>query len=471
MFVHTVIGLEVHAQLNTQTKLFCRCSANYFQEDPNTKTCPVCLGMPGALPVLNQQAVERTLLVGLALSCTIPSRSKFDRKNYFYPDLPKGYQISQFDEPLCIGGHLDFELDGHTHHVKINRVHLEEDAGKLVHANDGTSHVDLNRAGVPLMEIVTEPDLNTPEQAAAFMKSLRQLLRFLNVCDGDLEKGSLRCDANISLSADPQQWGTKTEVKNLNSFKAVEDALRFERARHTALLQAGKPVAQETRGWDADRGEATAQRSKEESDDYRYFPEPDLLPLLISEAWLVELRKKMPETPAQYRKRFAEQYRLPVYDIGVLTEERELAGYYEAVVKEFDNPKEVSNWVMGEILRLLKEHDEIKVSAQDLSDLLKLVAADRINRNTGKEVIEAAFKTGKTPLAIIEEQRLIQISDPNELEQLAAEIMVANADQVQRYRAGKDGLIGWFVGQVMVKTGGKANPKAVKEILQEKLNE
>lgn len=468
--MHTVIGLEVHAQLDTQTKLFCRCSAHYFQKAPNTQTCPVCLGMPGALPVLNQQAVEHTLLVGLALSCTIPPRSKFDRKNYFYPDLPKGYQISQFDEPLCVGGHLDFELDGHTHHVRINRVHLEEDAGKLVHADDGTSHVDLNRAGVPLMEVVTEPDLNTPEQAAAFMKSLRQLLRFLNVCDGDLEKGSLRCDANISLSTDPHQWGTKTEVKNLNSFKAVADALRFERARHTALLRAKKSVVQETRGWDADRGEAIAQRSKEESDDYRYFPEPDLLPLLVDETWLFELRKKMPETPAQCRKRFAEQYQLPAYDVGVLTEEREIADYYEAVVKEFERPKEVSNWVMGEILRLLKEHGEIKVSSQDLSGLLKIIAEGRINRNTGKEVIEAAFKTGKTPMMIVEEQGLIQISDPDELEQLADEILAANTDQAERYRAGKDGLIGWFVGQVMAKTGGKANPKAVKEILQRKLD-
>lgn len=469
--MYTVIGLEVHAQLKTNTKLFCGCSADYFQKEPNSQVCPVCLGMPGALPVLNQKAVEYTMRVGFALNCTIPDRCKFDRKNYFYPDLPKGYQISQFDEPLCTSGYLDYELDGKTHRVRINRVHLEEDAGKLIHAPNGTSQVDLNRACVPLMEIVTEPDIKSPEQAAAFMKALRQLLRYLEICDGDLEKGSMRCDANISMHPEPDQLGTKTEVKNINSFRAVEDALRFEQARHRKILESGQKIIQETLGWDADKGIAIPQRAKEESDDYRYFPDPDLLPVHVNDEWRDEVRSQMPATPAQWRERFSKDYGLPDYDIGVLTEEKETAVYFDQVTEKFNKPKEVSNWMMGEIMRLLKDHEEIKISASDFADLLQVIDEGQINRNTGKEVIESAFETGKSPLTIIEEQGLKQISNTDELAQVIDDLLADNADQVERYRSGKTGLMGWFVGQVMAKTQGKANPKAVNELLENRLNQ
>ncbi len=467
--MHTIIGLEVHAQLKTQSKLFCGCSADYFGKAPNTQTCPVCLGMPGALPVLNQQAISYTMRVGLALGCEIPDHCKFDRKNYFYPDLPKGYQISQYDEPVCLGGQLDFELDGQQHQIGINRVHLEEDAGKLIHTANGPSQVDLNRACVPLLEIVTEPDIRSPQAAAAFMRAMRQLLRYLEVCDGDREKGSLRCDANISLSEDGKTLGTKTEIKNMNTFKGVEDALSFEHKRQFQLLQSGQPVIQQTLDWHADQGIAVPRRSKEDSEDYRYFPDPDLMPLYIDVAWKASVKDAMPQTPAAYQQRFSQTYDLPAYDVGVLTEEREVADYFEAVVERFNRPKVVSNWVMGEILRLLKEHDAIKVSPQDLADLLQLVETGQINRNTGKDVIELAFASGQSPLEIVESQGLRQISDSDELERLADELLAKHPDQVERYRSGKKGLIGWFVGQIMAQTQGKANPGAVKDILQRKL--
>ncbi len=468
--MHTAIGLEVHAQLNTRTKLFCGCSTNYFQQPPNTHTCPVCLGMPGALPVLNRRAIELTLRVGLALSCTVPPRCKFDRKNYFYPDLPKGYQISQYDEPLCADGLLEFEHEGRTRRVRVRRVHLEEDAGKLLHGAHGTL-VDLNRTGVPLIEIVTEPDLSDPGEAAAFMRALRQLLRYLDVCDGDMEKGSLRCDANVSLSRDPEKLGTKTEVKNMNSFKAVEDALGFELARHRRLLEAGKRIVQETLGWDADRGEAIAMRDKEEAEDYRYFPEPDLPPVAVEAGWLEDIRNTMPETPAQRRKRFATAYGLPAYDVGVLTEERELADYFEAVLQDFDEPKEVSNWIMGEVLRLLKEHETLKLSAADLAQLLAMVKAGEVNRNTAKEVVGLAFETGRSPAQIVEERGLKRISDSGELEGIVAKVVAAHPDEVEDFRNGNEKVLGWFVGQVMAKTQGKADPKAARDLLHQHLTQ
>jgi len=466
--MHTAIGLEVHAQLNTRTKLFCGCSAAYFQQPPNTHTCPVCLGMPGALPVLNRRAVELTLRVGLALGCAVPPRCKFDRKNYFYPDLPKGYQISQYDEPLCADGALEFEHEGKPRRVRVRRVHLEEDAGKLLHGSSGTL-VDLNRTGVPLIEIVTEPDLREPAEAAAFMRALRQLLRYLDVCDGDMEKGSLRCDANVSLSPNPDRLGTKTEVKNMNSFKAVEDALGYELARHRRLLGGGERVVQETLGWDADRGEATVMRGKEEAEDYRYFPEPDLPPVAVEAGWLELIQTAMPETPAQRRQRFSKTYGLPAYDVGVLTEEREVADYFEAVLADFNEPKEVSNWVMGEVLRLLKEHETLKLSAADLAQLLTMVKAGEVNRNTAKEVVELAFETGQSPAHIVEERGLRQISDSGELASIVAEVVAAHPEEAADFRNGNEKVLGWFVGQVMARTQGKADPKAAREMLQRQL--
>ncbi len=466
--MHTVIGLEVHAQLATRSKLFCGCSADYFQRPPNAHACPVCLGMPGALPVLNRRAVELTLRVGFALGCAVPEHSSFDRKNYFYPDLPKGYQISQYDAPLCQGGSLAFELDGQARTVRVNRVHLEEDAGKSVHEG-AQSQVDLNRACVPLIEIVTEPDLRSPEEAAAFMKAMRQLLRYLDACDGDMEKGSLRCDANISLSADGVTLGTKTEIKNMNSFKGVEDALRFEAKRQRALLEAGQAVVQQTLDWDAEAGLAVPRRGKEAAEDYRYFPDPDLVPVQVDEAWRQRVRAETPGTPAQYRQRFSQAHGLPDYDVGVLTEEREVADYVEAVLARHPEPKDVSNWVMGEVLRLRKAHGALKVSPEDLAELLKLVAAGQINRNTGKDVIQQAFETGRRPQQIVQAQGLAQISDAGELEALVDALLAEHPDEVADYRGGNDKVIGWFVGQLMGKTQGKANPKAAREILTRKL--
>lgn len=467
--LQTVIGLEVHAQLKTSTKLFCGCSADYFGKAPNTQTCPVCLGLPGALPVLNRQALEYTLRVGLALQCAIPPESRFDRKNYFYPDLPKGYQISQYAAPVCVAGHLDFEFEGNAHRVGIHRVHLEEDAGKLVHAAGGQTQVDLNRAGIPLLEIVTEPDLRSPAQASAFIKALRQLLRYLHVCDGDLEKGSLRCDANISLTRDVRALGTKSEVKNMNSFKAIEDALNYEQARQAALLSAGKKVEQETRGWDAQSNTTVPQRAKEESDDYRYFPEPDLLPVRVHAQWLAAVQQTMPATPAQQRERFATVFGLPAYDIGVLTEEPEVARYFEAVTQRFPKPKEVSNWIMGQMLQLLREHQSRRVRPEDFAEVLALLERGDINRNTAKAVIESAFSSGRSPKDIIREQGLSQISDSDLLRQLVNQVVAENGVEVERYRSGKAGLMGWFVGQVMAKSGGKANPQLVRKFLEEAL--
>lgn len=469
--MHTVIGLEVHAQLKTRTKLFCGCSSDYFGKAPNTQTCPVCLGMPGSLPVLNRQALEYAMRVGLALDCTISPLSTFDRKNYFYPDLPKGYQISQFAAPACVKGHLDFEFEGQACHAGIHRVHLEEDAGKLVHADGGKTQVDLNRAGMPLLEIVTEPDLRSPAQAVAFMKSLRQLLRYLEVCDGDLEKGSLRCDANISLTADLRHLGTKTEIKNMNSFKAIEDALDHEMARQSALIRSGQAIVQETRGWDANSNTTVPQRAKEESDDYRYFPEPDLLPVRVDSQWLSAVREAMPQTPAQQRERFAQRYGLPSYDIGVLTEEPEVARYVEAVIQHFPKPKEVSNWMMGEMLRLLKEHGSLRVDPEELAGVLGLVERGEINRNTAKEVVEMAFSSGRSPLSIVGEQELRQISNTDQLEQWIRQALAENPGEVERYKSGKAGLIGWFVGQVMNKSGGKANPQMARELTEKALEQ
>ncbi|MFP4631476.1 MAG: Asp-tRNA(Asn)/Glu-tRNA(Gln) amidotransferase subunit GatB [Candidatus Acetothermia bacterium] len=464
--METVIGLEIHAQLLTETKLFCGCSGDYFGKEPNTNTCPVCLGMPGTLPVLNEQAVEYGLRAALALNCEIPERSKFDRKNYFYPDLPKGYQISQFDEPLAVDGHLI--IGGEK--IRIRRVHMEEDAGKLVHQSGGESSVDLNRVGVPLIEIVTEPDIKSPEEARKFMERLRQILRYVEVCSGDMEKGSLRCDANISLGEDGKM-GTKTEVKNMNSFSAVEKALKYEKKRQQKLLEKGEAVEQVTLGWNADAEEARPMRSKEEAHDYRYFPEPDLVPLLISDEWKEDVKDELPELPGQKVKRWKEEFGLPDYDIGELTEDKYIANYFEEAVESYDSPKEISNWMMSEVFRILKmpEAELGDVAPEDFAYLVELVGEGEINDNTAKGVLERAFTEGRTPKDIVESEGLKRISDEGELGKMIDEVIEENPDAVEDFRAGNENVLGFLIGQLMSKTEGQADPNKARGMFQKKL--
>jgi aspartyl-tRNA(Asn)/glutamyl-tRNA(Gln) amidotransferase subunit B len=463
--MRTVIGLEVHAQLLTKTKLFCSCSAEYFGAPPNTHTCPVCLGMPGALPVLNERAVEYALMAALALHCEIPQRSTFARKNYFYPDLPKGYQISQFDEPLAIRGFVELPTGKR---VRIRRVHLEEDAGKLLHTETGVSLVDFNRAGVPLIEIVSEPELSSPKEARLYMEELRRILRYLGVCSGDMEEGSLRCDANISVSPDAQ-LGTKIEVKNMNSFKAVEAALDYEVRRQRQILERGGSVVQETRLWNEKTEETEPMRAKEESEDYRYFPDPDLVPLQIDDSWKQKI--DLPELPAAKRARFAQEYQLPEYDIAVLTEELPIAEYFEAVVKLYQHPKDVSNWMMSELLRLLKEQRslEIPMKPEHFAQVLQMVRFGQITRTVAKDVIEESFKTGKAPQEIVREKGLGQISDEGLLAEIVTKVLTENPKAVADFRAGKEAALGFLQGQVMKATSGKADPHKVRALLLEKL--
>ena len=465
--METVIGLEIHAQLDTSTKLFCGCGTDYFGAAPNTHCCPVCTGMPGALPVANQYAIELAIKAGLAFQCEIPSLSKFDRKNYFYPDLPKGYQISQFDEPIALGGHLDLQLDdGTTKKIRLRRIHLEDDAGKTIHVT-GASLVDLNRCGIPLIEIVTEPDLATPEEAGLFMKQLRQILKYAGVSSADMEKGEMRCDGNISISIDGA-LGVKTELKNINSFRGVEDALRFEDARQRELINEGQKIVSQTFGWNADKNKAQVQRSKEEAEDYRYFPDPDLVPMNVEETWLSELATQMPELPRAKALRWLKEFELPEYDISLLTEEPETAQFFEDVVERFPKPKEVSNWMMSELLRVMNDAqaDEIQISAEHFSKVLQLIEDGSINRNSGKEVIEAAFNTGRSPAELIEEMGLSQISDQSTIEDLAREVILEQPDAVKNFKDGNENSLGFLVGQLMAKSKGQANPKLASDVLK-----
>lgn len=467
--MRTVIGLEVHAQLLTRTKLFCSCSADYFGAPPNAHTCPVCLGMPGALPVLNEKAVEYALKAALALHCQIPRRSVFARKNYFYPDLPKGYQISQFDEPLAVRGYLDLPSGKR---IGIRRVHLEEDAGKLLHIENGSSLVDLNRAGVPLIEIVSEPDLSSPQEARLYIEELRRILQYIEVCSGDLEEGSLRCDANISVSPD-RQLGTKTEIKNMNSFRAIEEALKFEVRRQREILDRGGTVEHDTLLWNEKTGKTELMRSKEASDDYRYFPDPDLPPLEIDDSWKEKISAALPELPAAKRARWAQEYGLPEYDINVLTDERQIAEYFEAVVRIYDNPKDASNWMMSELLRLLKEGQtaEIALKPEHFAHVLQMVSAGQINRTVAKAVIEESFQTGKAPEEIVREQGLSQISDEGALAEIIVKVLAENPKAVADFKSGKEAALSFLQGQVMKATQGKADPKRTKELLVQKLKE
>jgi len=469
-----VIGLEVHAQLKTESKIFCSCSTA-FGAPPNTHVCPVCLGMPGVLPVLNRKVVEYALRMAVATGCRVAETSRFARKNYFYPDLPKGYQISQYELPIAESGAVEIEVNGILKKIGITRIHMEEDAGKLNHdPHRPMSHVDLNRTGVPLIEIVSEPDIRSPEEAGAYLKKLRSILRYLEICDGNMEEGSFRCDANISLRPiGAEKFGTRTELKNLNSFKHVEKAIHYEIRRQQAILEEGGKVIQETRLWNPDSQKTYSMRDKEEAHDYRYFPDPDLLPLVIDQLWIDQVRNELPELPDKKTNRFIHQYSLPEQDAERLTSSKELADYFEACVAVFSDPKAVCNWITGILLGLLnaqgKTIEESPVTAENLAELLKLVSEDVLSAKIAKTVFDEMAETGKSARQIVDEKGLVQVTDRSAIEVVVQKVMDASPDEVASYKGGKKKLMGFFVGQVMKETQGKANPGIVNKILQDKL--
>ncbi|MGD0923046.1 MAG: Asp-tRNA(Asn)/Glu-tRNA(Gln) amidotransferase subunit GatB [Terriglobia bacterium] len=473
----SVIGLEVHVQLLTKSKIFCACSTR-FGDPPNSNTCPVCLGLPGALPVLNREAVSMAMKAALALNCSLNPRSRFARKNYFYPDLPKGYQISQFDEPLSQDGWIEIEVEGVRKRIGITRVHLEEDAGKSLHEgfpdSDVKSYIDLNRTGVPLVEIVGEPDLRSPEEAYDYVTRLKTLMLYLEVSDCNMEEGSLRVDANVSVRrVGASEFGVKTEVKNLNSFRFLQKALAYEIDRQISVLESGGTIAQETRLWDSREQRTYGMRSKEYAHDYRYFPEPDLLPLVITEEWKEEARRALPELPEARQQRFVREYALPEYDAAQLTSSKRLANYFEEVAKACGEPKLAANWVLSELLYLLKEaNQEIEqspVSSRSLAELLTLIREGTVSGKMGKEILAEMFATGKGAREVMAAKGLEQINDPEQIAVVAREIMAANPKQVEQYRKGKTATFGWFVGQVMKATRGQANPQLVQEVLKREL--
>ena len=470
MQMETVIGLEVHAQLKTRTKIFCSCSTQ-FGARPNTHTCSVCLGMPGSLPVLNKKVVEFSLRMAMATQSEIQLTSQFARKNYFYPDLPKGYQISQFELPLARNGHLQIG----TRRIRINRIHLEEDAGKLIHDPDlPISKVDLNRTGVPLIEIVSEPDLRSPQEAGIYLRKLRSIVKYLEICDGNLEEGSFRCDANISIRAQGSETlGTRTEVKNLNSFKAVEKALFYEIERQQDLIFEGQSVLQETRLWDPQKNRTLSMRSKEEAHDYRYFPDPDLVPLVLEQGWLTQIKASLPELPDARKNRLIEQYQLKPDHAEVLTASRAMADYFEECVKIFPESKQAANWIMGDLTAILnsqnKHIDKSPVSPEYLAHLLRLVTQGVISGKIAKTVLEEMSRTNKTAEQIVTEKGLRQENNLDSLDQIIAGVLTEYPEEIAKYKQGKRKLMGFFVGQVMKVTKGKANPKIVNQILQKRL--
>jgi aspartyl-tRNA(Asn)/glutamyl-tRNA(Gln) amidotransferase subunit B len=476
-----VIGLEVHAQMMTDTKIFCGCSTE-FGSDPNTQTCPVCIGMPGVLPVLNKKAIEFAIKTGLAMNCRISEYSRFARKNYFYPDLPKGYQISQYELPICEHGYIEIVAAGNTRKIGITRIHMEEDAGKNIHesASGGNySFVDLNRAGVPLMEIVSEPDIRSPREAVEYMKKLRTILRYLGVCDGNMEQGSLRCDANVSIRPVGQkEYGIRTEVKNINSFKFVEKALEYEIKRQTKGIEDGEKVIQETRLWDSARGITESMRGKEEAHDYRYFPEPDLVPISVEQKWIDEIRSSLPELPDKKRERFVSQYGLPEYDADIFTSERSTAEFSEETaklaVKSGIKPQNIFNLIKTEVFKHLKEKDkdinETLLKPIHLVSLSKLVETSVVSGTMAKSILYEVIDTGKMPEEIVKEKGLLQISDAGEIEKVVDDVITKNPKEVERHRAGEEKLLGFFVGRVMKLTKGKANPQMVNELLKKRLS-
>ncbi len=495
MQYETVIGLEIHSQLLTETKMFCGCSTR-FGSEPNTQTCPVCTGMPGVLPVMNKKAIEYVIKTGIVMNCEISSFSRFARKNYFYPDLPKGYQISQYELPVC--GHGYVEIDGNDRDggngcnikkIGLTRIHLEEDAGKNIHVDTirrdrslpgflddagNYSLVDLNRAGIPLMEIVTEPDISAPKEAVAFMKKLRTILRYLGVCDGNMEQGSLRCDANVSVRPNgKKEFGTKTEIKNINSFKFVEKALDYEIRRQIKILTNGGEIIQETRLWNPNKEITVSMRSKEEAHDYRYFPEPDLVPVEVESSWIEKIKNTIAELPDIRKDRLISQYTLTKHDAEMLTSEMSMADWFERAVKLGGNPKSVFNWMKGELMRLLNEEnkqiEQCSLKPGQLVDLLRLIEKDIISGKIAKSVFEEMYKTGKDAGNIIKEKGIVQISDEAEIEAVIDAVLAKNQKEIERYRAGEEKLLGFFVGQIMKLTKGKANPKILNKLLKEKL--
>jgi aspartyl-tRNA(Asn)/glutamyl-tRNA(Gln) amidotransferase subunit B len=470
-----VIGLEVHAQLKTRTKIFCGCET-IFGAPPNTQVCPVCLGMPGVLPVLNRTVVEYAMKMALATHCTIAGKSRFARKNYFYPDLPKGYQISQYELPIAEGGYVEIDAEGgNSRKIGLTRIHMEEDAGKLIHDPDRPfSLVDLNRTGVPLIEIVSEPDIRSPGEAGAYLRRLRAILRYLDISDGNMEEGSFRCDANVSVRpVGSDTLGTRAEIKNINSFKFVESALVHEIKRQIAVLEDGGAVVQETRLWDTNRQRTVSMRGKEEAHDYRYFPDPDLVPLVIDDAWIDSVRQTLPELPQARKARFVNEFCLPEHDAEVLTSARELADYFETCVRRINAPKLVSNWVMGPLLALInaegKSIEDAPVSPDRMAELLVLVENGTISGKIAKIVFDEMVKTGESPEIIVARQGLVQVTDEAALEAVVDRVLAACPCEVESYRGGKTKLMGFFVGRVMKETKGTANPQIVNTLLKNKL--
>ncbi len=470
----TVIGLEVHAELKTKTKAFCSCSTE-FGSAPNTHVCPVCLGMPGALPVINKQMVEFALRFALAVNCDIQRYSKFDRKNYYYPDLAKAYQISQFYQPIALGGHLDVTVGGKTKRIGITRIHMEEDAGKLVHSGASISTsdfsaVDYNRAGVPLIEIVSEPDMRSAEEARAYMEKLRDYLQYTEVCDGKMEEGSMRCDANISIMPEgSKEFGTRAEIKNLNSFKALERAIAYEVERQKEILEDGGHVVQETRTWDDAQGMTFSMRSKEEAHDYRYFPEPDLAPIIIEKEWVEKARQELPELPDAKLQRFMKEKGLDEYSASLLVANKKMANYFDEASKETSDGKGVANWMLGDVSAYLNSNacgiEDFPISASHLGKMVELIQKGVLSSKTAKKVFAAMLKEDKDPAALVKELGLEQMNDAGVLQAMVAEVIAANPKSVEDFKAGKDRAIGFLVGQIMKKTHGKANPGMVNQLI------